>query len=219
MTQNAINNTASIMAIDNITIDGNTISSTDANGDVVIAPNGSGTISVTTAPIVPSGDRADSLGSATNSWDNVYADGLTFDDGTNIMSNYVESAWTPVLSFGGGSVGITYTFQLGNYTRIGNVVMIRMLMQLSSKGSSNGNAVVAGLPLTSVAGTTNALAFGFWGPMNLDANFFNVGGLVGASATSFTVYQSGDNAAARILTDAEFANNTTLRFCSWYSTS
>ena len=37
----------------NLDATGNTISSTDTNGDIVIAPDGSGAVSVTTAPIVP----------------------------------------------------------------------------------------------------------------------------------------------------------------------
>ncbi len=44
MTQNALNNTASIFDVDNLRLDGNTIISTDTNGDVVIAPNGTGDI-------------------------------------------------------------------------------------------------------------------------------------------------------------------------------
>ncbi len=46
MTQNSINNSASSIDIDNINIDGNTIISTDTNGDVVIIPDGSGDLSV-----------------------------------------------------------------------------------------------------------------------------------------------------------------------------
>ena len=125
MTQNAINNAASILAVDNLTLDGNTLSSTDTNGDIVLAPDGTGTVSVTTAPIVPSGDRADSLGSATNSWDNVYANGLTFDDGTNTMATYVPTtSWTPTI-VGSSSAGVgTYSVQTGSYSRIGNVVFL-----------------------------------------------------------------------------------------------
>ena len=101
MTQNSINNAASSFTVDNLLLDGNTISSTDTNGDVVLAPDGAGEVSVTSAPIVPSGDRADSLGSATNSWDNVYVDGLSFDDGTNVLGDYLGSAsFTPGLSSG-----------------------------------------------------------------------------------------------------------------------
>ncbi len=39
------------LSVDNITIDGNTISSTDTNGNVVLAPNGSGTVNVSSAKI------------------------------------------------------------------------------------------------------------------------------------------------------------------------
>lgn len=44
MTQNALNNTASIFDVDNLRLDGNTIISTDTNGDVVIAPDGTGDV-------------------------------------------------------------------------------------------------------------------------------------------------------------------------------
>lgn len=44
MTQNAINNTASIIDVDNIRIDGNTISSTDTDGNIIIAPDGAGSV-------------------------------------------------------------------------------------------------------------------------------------------------------------------------------
>lgn len=44
MTQNAINNTGSILDIDNIRLDGNTISSTDSNGNIVLTPDGTGDI-------------------------------------------------------------------------------------------------------------------------------------------------------------------------------
>ena len=41
----------------------------------------------------------------------------------NTLDDYEEGTWTPVVSFGGASVGITGTFS-GTYTRVGNVVTI-----------------------------------------------------------------------------------------------
>ena len=46
MTQNAINNTASILNVDNLQLDGNTMSATDVNGNVVIVPNGTGVVQI-----------------------------------------------------------------------------------------------------------------------------------------------------------------------------
>jgi hypothetical protein len=67
----------------------------------------------------------------------------------NTLDDYEEGTWTPVLRFGGASVGITYIAQRGTYTKIGNNVTIQFGMYLNSKGSSTGVATVSGLPFTS----------------------------------------------------------------------
>ena len=57
----------------------------------------------------------------------------------------VES-WTPSVSFGGASVGVTYTVQLGSIYKIGKCVSFTCYIQLSSKGSSVGDIAITGLP-------------------------------------------------------------------------
>jgi len=208
MTQNPINNAASELTIDNLFLDGNTISSTDTNGNVIIAPDGSGEVSVTAAPIVPSSDRAHSLGSATNSWDNVYADGITFDDGTNILDTYTEAtSFTPTVAFGGASVGVTYTTQTGSYTRIGNLIWFNISIVLSSKGSSTGSCTIEGLPFT-----TNAAASY---PIRCSSVSFTGGrsyflGISGGSATNLNVQEVG--AGANFLNVQDTAVTNTSQF-------
>ena len=74
---------------------------------------------------------------------------LSFDNGTNLLSNYVDkTSWTPTLAFSGGNTGITYTTQAGYYSRIGNIVYYTASIILSSKGSSTGTVRLGGLPLT-----------------------------------------------------------------------
>ncbi len=69
--------------------------------------------------------------------------------GGSALANYVApTAWTPVLNFGGGTTGITYSTQSGLYSRIGNIVYFSCQVTLSNKGSSTGNAQITGLPLT-----------------------------------------------------------------------
>lgn len=156
MTQNSINNSASsitteIIDIDNINIDGNTVSSTNTDGNVIIAPDGSGTVSITESPIVPSTDRSDSLGSATNSWNNVYCNGVSFDDGANVLKTYTEStSFTPTVSFNGASVGVTYGSRSGSYSRIGNLVWFTIEIVLTSKGTSVGVFEIGGLPIAPI---------------------------------------------------------------------
>lgn len=64
------------------------------------------------------------------------------------LDYYSEGTFTPVLAFGGASVGITYTIQTGRYTRIGRFVQYEIRIVLSSKGSSTGSATITGLPFT-----------------------------------------------------------------------
>jgi len=213
MTQNAINNTASILAVDNLTLDGNTLSSTDTNGDIVLAPDGTGDVSVTTSPIVPSGDRADSLGSATNSWDNVYADGLTFDDGTNILANFVDStAFTPVLEFGGGTTGIVYVVQQGSYTRIGNMVFANIAIHISNQGSSVGNATITGFPFTAAL-ARQAFAIGQWNAITFSANNYLATAVFTGATSTIGLQQCGSNVAFTALTDVSLSNTSRI-FCS-----
>ena len=154
MTQNSINNSASsitteVIDIDNINIDGNTVSSTNTDGNVIISPNGTGTVSITESPIVPSTDRSDSLGSATNSWDNVYCNGVSFDDGANVLDTYTEAtSFTPTVSFNGNSVGVVYGSNTGSYSRIGNLLWFTINIRLNNKGTSVGACAIGGLPIT-----------------------------------------------------------------------
>ena len=69
--------------------------------------------------------------------------GLTFNGDTataNALDDYEEGTWTPALDFGGGTTGITYSTQVGKYTKIGNLVVVSWRIYLANKGSSTGHA-------------------------------------------------------------------------------
>lgn len=214
-TTNALNNTATVFDVDNLRLDGNSLSSTNTNGNIVLAPNGAGEISVTAAPIVPSTDRADSLGSATNAWDNVFCDGVSFDDGTNILSNYEEGTWTPVLNFGGATTGISYTLQEGYYTRIGRCVYFQFYILLSSKGSATGTGTLTGLPynaLTSTFENNCVLHSAFTLPASISTLFSasNVG------STTLNLLAWGAGAAGTWPTDTAYTNIAEFSCAGFY---
>jgi hypothetical protein len=147
MTENSIFNTCSDFTTGNLSIDSDVISTTDTNGDMVFDPNGTGAVTSSKA-IVPSGDRAEDLGTTANAWDNAYLDGFSFNDGTDVCSVYETGTFTPALSFGGGSTGITYSTQSANYLRIGDIFQFDIIVVLTSKGSDTGTAVLTGLSVT-----------------------------------------------------------------------
>ena len=64
----------------------------------------------------------------------------------NTLDDYEEGTWTPAVSFAGGTTGITYSEQLGKYTKIGRVVYAEAEIALTSKGSSTGRFQIDGLP-------------------------------------------------------------------------
>ena len=72
----------------------------------------------------------------------------------NALDDYEEGTFTPVLYFGGGTTGITYSSgrQLGQYTKIGDSVFIYIHIQLTSKGSAAGAVQIHNLPFTVKSG-------------------------------------------------------------------
>lgn len=93
------------LKVDNIDINGNTISSTDTNGNVVLDPNGSGTVDVSGAKITSLGTPTANTDAATKQYvdDNVGASNLTIngDTGTDTI-NMADSDLTVT-----GGTGIT----------------------------------------------------------------------------------------------------------------
>ena len=187
----------------NLAATGNTISSTDTNGDIILAPDGTGAVSVTAAPIVPSGDRAESLGSATNSWDNLYADGLSFNDGTDIMHQYSYETFQAVVSFGGGSTGITYSTRSGRLIKIGKLAYVEVDIVLSSKGTDTGNILITGMSTLALRFTALSLS----GANNTFSG--TIQARINTSGIEIVSVLSGG--VSTILTDASCSNGSVFR--------
>lgn len=71
---------------------------------------------------------------------------ITLGSGT-ALANYVEGTWTPTIDGGGSSPTVGYTAQRGQYTRIGNRVILDGLILLSSISGGSGTVQIKGLPL------------------------------------------------------------------------
>lgn len=81
----------------------------------------------------------------------------------NILDDYREGTWTPAITFGGSSTGVTYAIdgQVGSYIKIGRMVLATGRIQLTSNGTGVGNAVIDGFPGTFTAGGYGG-ALTFW---------------------------------------------------------
>ena len=77
-------------------------------------------------------------------------EGLKFNGDTaaaNALDDYEEGSWTPTFSFSGGSVG--YSYQSGQYTKIGRKVFLTANLILNSASSPSGGVTVVTLPFAS----------------------------------------------------------------------
>ena len=83
------------------------------------------------------------------------AGGIYFDNAASkYLDDYEVGTWTPTISFGRASVGVTYgAGNAGQYTKIGRQVTVTAFVILTSKGSSTGTARIGGLPFVIGAST------------------------------------------------------------------
>jgi len=120
--------------------------------------------------------------------------------GANVLDDYAEGTWTPGISFGLGTTGITYSAQLATYTKIGRVVVVTGRVVLSNKGSSTGTMRITGLPFTIGVGNQN---FGVGGPCSFYSAF-------GARVAAGVIVQGVPNQTHFDLTTPNAATGATL---------
>lgn len=131
----------------------------------------------------------------------------------NAFDWYEEGTWTPVLRFGGASVGIVYATQVGLFTRLGNMVFARMRIALTNKGSSVGVATFAGLPYAAAAivGAISELIEGEFGAMTaLGAGTrYGMSGTAGSAILTAVAYDlTGATSNPISITNASFGNGS-----------
>lgn len=140
----------------------------------------------------------------------------------NTLDDYEEGTWTPTINFGSGSTGITYTTQLGKYTKIGKLVFASFYIVLSSKGTDVGVANVGDLPFDPDTGNLNYLGMScvinLWSA--LATNWVYISGRpvigVGGYDIRLTGAAAAGTAAATLLADTDFTNTTNLQGCITY---
>jgi len=160
-------------------------------------------------------DDAVTLGDGTRRFKDLYLSGGAYIGGTaaaNKLDDYEEGTWTPTLRFGGSTTGISYSSQLGRYTKIGDTVHVQVFIALSSKGSASGAVDISGLPFGQKSGGFHC--FGI--------NVFNW-----ASGTNYPVGQVNQNESVvqikqlgtdTSFTNSAFSNTTGLRMSFMYIT-
>ena len=120
------------LKVDNIDIDGNTISSTDTNGNIVLSPNGSGTVDVATSKITNVVDPTANQDAATKKYvDDQFAGGST-------ILTLAADAGTPDAV--AGQETVTFSGDTGITTTVSNNTITIDLDDTSVTPGSYGSA-------------------------------------------------------------------------------
>jgi len=149
---------------------------------------------------------------------NIDSGGILFGSDTaaaNTLDDYEEGTWTPTITFGGGSTGQSYNRRQGKYIKIGSLVYIQGHLYFTNKGSSTGQAGLAGLPFPPSSNSS-----GTFSPIG-DRGQLNTGGRVvscylQASTTTFPLYDGGFDGSGNSDTNYGDFNNSTeidVNFC------
>ncbi len=140
-----------------------------------------------------------------------------FSSNAHTLDDYAEGTWTPALYFGGVPTGITYSVQTGNFVRVGRIVTAWGRMTLTSKGSNTGNATIGPLPSTE-GGSLDTVCIGEATniTLNTGGGYYTFSPRVVPNDVYVAMLQTGSGVAPGALTNADFANNSTVRLTVVY---
>lgn len=130
----------------------------------------------------------------------IQVSGISFDAGSNTLSNYEVGTFTPVIGSSGAAASGVYTTQVGRYTRIGNRLLTSIRVVCSSYTPGTGNTVVGFLPFAS-NNTTGSRHVGvtLMENMTYDATFSNYVAVLTSNSVLLTLTGQKTAAASQSL--------------------
>lgn len=126
----------------------------------------------------------------------------------NTLDDYREAVFTPTISFGGASVGITYSSQSGFFTKIGREVHFRLIIGLTAKGSSTGAASIDDLPFNSNATVNNFSAVSMRPRNTSFADMMQ--GFISTNTSSISLEEITNAGTVTSLDDTNFTNTSSF---------
>lgn len=136
---------------------------------------------------------------------------LTAAEVASILST--AGTWSPTLTFGGGSTGLTYTTRVGRYRQQGAFVTASLYIVLSAKGSSTGSASIT-LPVATANVTSAFHAVSVWAN-TLTGISGALMGYVAPNSTAIAMEFLGTGTITT-LTDAHFNNTSAVMITVTY---
>lgn len=132
---------------------------------------------------------------------------------TNIH-NMLKNAgdFNPTISFGGASVGITYSEQNGRWNKIGDRYFFDIAITLSAKGTSTGTAKIEGFPVSNGPNVPVNVVFGRY--INMGASITNIYGNIVTGSSEMTLRKPNGAGGLSTLDETDFTDTTRI-LCSF----
>lgn len=113
----------------------------------------------------------------------------------NTLDDYEEGTWTVYVYDASSGGNQSATTQTGRYTKVGNIVRIRMgIGNINTSGLTAGNAIFFAMPFES-ASTEGTPMTAIWEGINWAGTQNTLVGYIGGPATRAGLYVCGDNVA------------------------
>jgi hypothetical protein len=134
--------------------------------------------------------------------------------GVTSRANFFESGtWTPALTFATqGDLSVAYSNQLGNYIKIGNLVVATFVITTStfSHSTASGNLNITGLPFVSLSASGVTWQSGARWRGVTKANYTDLSVNVGPSSSTLTIRASGSGQIDANVTAADLPSGGTV---------
>lgn len=162
--------------------------------------------------------NADIYGSARGIFRRTLADGSFAVTYRSDRIEWSSGTYTPLLTFNGGSTGLTASTQTGNYHIQDGVLFYDIYIVLTAKGSSTGGASIS-LPTTSLGVSLTPTADEGMALVSTYANMASVSSPTAQVATFFAaprvrLFNQGATSTAQ-MTEGNFTDTSTIRVSGW----
>tara|TARA_R100000664_G_scaffold7951_1_gene13305 strand:+ start:3690 stop:4412 length:723 start_codon:yes stop_codon:yes gene_type:complete len=181
LTGHSSSTTGALTSQSNLTFDGNHL--TLGDGDLVIGTAGHG---------IDFSATSDGAGT----------------DSSELLDDYEEGTFTPLLGAHSSNGTHSYTTQVGRYTKIGNVVHIWLNLEintLNTSGTISGNLEIRGLPYTS-DNVSGQMYMGTFLPSGLVVSGVGPVVMMGINEAKLSMAEANDNAGYSMFTSSDVAS-------------
>lgn len=142
---------------------------------------------------------------------------VSFDDGTNYLDYYEEGSWTPSITGSTSNPTVSYSTQLGKYTRIGDLVTVKCTITINTISGGSGAVRISGLPFTaSNDSMTSVGSFGQVNGLNFPTSTVDVSTLVFGNAAYTQPFSIIDNTNGASVDMTDLANGDNFRLTVTY---